>query len=135
MSKAKRRSIEARIRRLRKDVHHLRLETKALREESRRLLQQAETNERSAGVKVTRASTLEDELRSIIGLVTVPDPPPKCWCCSCVNQSARHEGCKACWFRDDVQQWLDRKGETADHETGFACPLPGEQRCPGWEPK
>ena len=67
---------------------------------------------------------------------------PKCWCCSCANQSQKHEGCKACWVRDDVQGWIDTlKGMAPknqmreDHGTGFGCPAPDRDQCPGWEAK
>lgn len=107
----------------------------ALKDERRRVME-----ELSAAIECARrlredSAMLQSELRSIIGPVPAPDVKPGCWCCSCVHQSAKHEGCKMCHIRDDVQAWLDNTDSGMDHGTGFLCPKPDRDRCPGWEPR
>lgn len=76
------------------------------------------------------------QLRDMVGSVSPPVEGPVCWCCSCVHQSKKHEGCKACWLRDDVQDWIDKKDGLLyrDHGVGFLCPPRERPQCPGWEP-
>jgi hypothetical protein len=135
-SKAERIKLERALRNLNKARHASSLEIDVLREAVRA----AERTFHEWVNKKNRldldSRKLQQQLRDMIGPVAPSAEKPACWCCSCIHQSAKQEGCKACWLRDDVQQWIDKKDGLIhqDHGVGFLCPPTDRPQCPGWEP-